>query len=486
MKQPLQPQTLGQLSSPAVPSISPARAKSVPSAKAAQRILLSLMVPSMLMPLISSMSGVAMPVIREYFHMEADMVAWVTTAFTLPFMILMPVYGRLSDGLGKRRLIMAGIVIFSIGTAIALLAPNLAWLMAGRVIQGIGVSGIMPLGMALISSIFKAGERGRALGTWSSIGPFIAFLGPLFAGFLIARWGWRAAFTPVLLVGVIALIVVYYFVPAGLSNIKPRFLRTFDWLGAVLLTTFLTSLLFFLSSRPITGVPPLQDWRLLGSTTLLLGTFFWWERRQADAFVDLSIFNNKLFSMASLTASTRMFIMAGMGFLMPLYLVDVYNFSPTYLGLMLMINPGAMALIVRFGGQIADRWGSRWPVLAGLLVQISVMVLLAQLSATSPIWILCLILTYHGLGVGLMLAALHQAAMGNISEAEMGGAAGLYSMIRFCGMVIGTALAGVLLQQALDQQLTSVAAYQRVFIIFACIGALGLLPAFRLKIEKNG
>ena len=100
------------------------------------------------------MSRVALPVIRDHFRLQADMTAWVATAFMLPFMILMPVYGGLSDCLGKRRLILAGIFIFSIGTAMATLAPDLSWLMAGRAIQGIGVGGIMPLGMALISTIF--------------------------------------------------------------------------------------------------------------------------------------------------------------------------------------------------------------------------------------------------------------------------------------------------------------------------------------------
>ena len=111
----------------------------------ARRILISLMFPSMVMPLTSSMSRVALPIIRDHFRLQADMTAWVATAFMLPFMILMPVYGRLSDGLGKRRLILAGIFIFSIGTAIATLAPSLSWLMAGRAIQGVGVGGIMPL-----------------------------------------------------------------------------------------------------------------------------------------------------------------------------------------------------------------------------------------------------------------------------------------------------------------------------------------------------
>ncbi len=151
-----------------VPPISP---------EAATRILISLLFPSMIMPLASAMSRVALPMIRDDFQIQADMTAWVAAIFTLPFMILMPVYGRLGGGVDKRRLILAGIFIFSIGTLIALFSTNLTWLMAGRAIQGVGASGFMPLGMSIITTIFQAKERGKVLGSWSSVGPATGFVG---------------------------------------------------------------------------------------------------------------------------------------------------------------------------------------------------------------------------------------------------------------------------------------------------------------------
>jgi EmrB/QacA subfamily drug resistance transporter len=442
---------------------------------AARPILISLMFPSMLMPLVSSMSRVALPIIRTDFQLQADMTAWVSTAFALPFLILMPVYGRLSDGLGKRRLILAGIIIFSAGVAITLFSTNLTWLMAGQVIQGLGLSGMMPLGMAFISTIFRTEERGQALGTWSTVGPILAFIGPPVAGFLVDGWGWRAAFWPPLLVGVVAYVVVKKRVPSGLSQIKADFLRTFDWAGVAFLAAALTGLLFFLSSRPITGVAPLQDWRLLGVTLLLLAAFIGWEKQHKAPFVDLKIFSDRVFSLASSSASIRMFTMAGVGFLIPLYLIDVYDLSAAHMGLMLMINPGAMTLMVRFGGQVADRWGSRWPVVGGLVVQLTVALLFAWLPATTSLWVVALVLAYHGLGAGLMLAPLHRAAMGNISAEKMGGAAGLYSMARFIGAALGTALSGVGLQLYLDQGLPVITAYQNVFPIFAAFSLIGLV-----------
>ena len=466
------------------PSETSAKAAPLPSA-AAYRILFSLMVPTMLMPLLSSMSRVALPIVRNDFQIAADMTAWVDSIFTLPFMFLMPVYGRLSDGVGRRRLILAGIVIFSVGTALTVTASNLGWLMAGRAIQGIGTAGMMPLAMAMISTIFPAKERGKALGTWSSVGPTTAFVGPLAAGFLVQWWGWRAAFAPPLVVGLIALVVVMRNVPAGLSKIQPHFWRSFDWIGVLLLSGAMTLLLFFLSSRPITGVSPLQDWRLLAGTTLLFSLFLLWEGRHAQPFVHLTLLANRMFTLASLCGSIRMVVMAGQGFLLPLYLVDVHGVSAAQLGTIAMVSAGAMALIVRWGGLMADRWGSRWPTVFGIGGQGAVMVTFALLPSTTPTWGLLIPLAFYGLSAGLVLAAVHRAAVGNISNEQMGAATGLYSMIRFAGAMIGTALCGVILQHFLDQGLPVIDAYQRSYLFLASAALIGVILGFTLQERKE-
>lgn len=455
------------------------------SLQQARQILISLMFPPMMAVLSMTMTPVALPVIRDDFQIQADVTAWVASVYTLPFMILMPVYGRLSDSLGKRRLILAGISIFSIGTVIAIFAPGLGWLMAGRAIQGVGASGMMPLGMAVISTIFPTAERGKALGTWSSIGPTTGFVGPLFAGFLLAAWGWHAVFVPPLAVGVIAFVIVVKKVPTGLSAIKPESLRSFDWGGVTLLTLALTSLLFYLSSRPITGVDPLKDWRLLAAVVLFFGSFIWWEKRRQNPFITFALFSNKMFSLGSLSAGMRMFIMGAISFLLPLYLVDVHQLSAAHLGLMLMINPGAMMLMVRIGGQFSDRWGSRWPAMIGLSIQTTAMVILSQLSNDVSLWVVGAVLGYHGLGAGVVLAALHHAVLKTIRKEQMGEAAGIYGMIRFIGAICGTALAGVILKLFLDQQLPTIAAYQNVFLFFVGVGVLGVLSSLGLREAKD-
>jgi MFS family permease len=431
------------------------------------------------------MLRVALPLIRDTFQIQADMTAWVAAIFTLPLVILMPVYGRLSDGLGKRPLILAGVFIFGVGSIMTILSPSLGWLMAGRAIQGIGASGMMPMSMALITDAFSTSERGKAMGTWGSVGPATGFFSPLIAGLLVAAGGWRAAFVPPLAASVIAFFVVYRGIPRGLSAIIPNFLRRFDWIGVILLLFAMSSFVFYISSRPITGVAPLQDWRLITASMVLLAAFWLWERRRVNPFVKINVFKNRLYSRASFCATMRMVVMGGLSFLVPLYLVDVHGVRLGQLGGLLMINPGMMALMVRVGGRMTTRFSDRLLVIIGLLVQGSVMLIFSQLPAGAPIWAVALNLAFYGFGAGLMLVALHHASMQSIRPDQMGMAAGLYSMLRFMGLAIGTALAGVILQRFLDLSLPAIEAYQRVFLFYCAFPVLGVIVATGLVEGKK-
>ena len=455
--------------------------------KLARRIVLSLVFPTMLMPFVNSLSRVALPVIRDHFQIQPDMTAWVATAFALPFVILTPVYGRLSDGLGKRGLILLGSLLYIIGTAITVFAPGLVWLMFGRAIQGLGTGGMMPMAMALISEIFEPGQQGKVLGLWAITGPTTAFVAPLISGLLLEKWDWRVAMAPPLFLGVLAFIVVYRVVPARqrAARASQGFLRSFDWIGVGLLAAWTSSFLFYLSSRPITGVAPLRDWRLLAATLLLGGLFCWWELRQAaghrDAFVDFKLFRIRTFNLATLCASLRLFTLNGLSFLMPLYLADVRGLSPAYIGLYVMIAPGAMIVMVFLGGRISDRWGSSLPTIIGLGIQGLTAVIYYLLPGTAPLWAIALIQVFYGLGIGFALAALHRAALAHVPDVQMGAAAGLYSMFRFFGSAVGTALGGVFLAQFLDQGLPALSAYQSAFLCFAGTAFLGSLVGFRLR-----
>jgi EmrB/QacA subfamily drug resistance transporter len=444
-------------------------------------ILFSLMVPTMAVVLNLTMFGVALPVVRDSFQLRADVVALVVVAYTLPFMLATPLYGRLGDELGKRRLFLIGLITFLVGTMVTAGAGELWLLMVGRFIQGLGAASVVPLSMTTISQRFPVEERGKALGTWNSIGPLAGMAGPFLAGLMVDHLGWRTIYGPILLTALVAFFVIREQVPAKLEAVKPNLLRTFDWGGVVLLTLSITALTFYLSSPVITGKPPLQDWRLLLATLLFFGAFIGWERRHRTPYIALDVFADRAFTRASLSSAVRMFAMSGIGFLVPLYLTDIYDLSASATGLVLMVHAGALLIPMRFGGQLADRWSSRWPVTVGLTLQLAMMLGFALLPDTTPLWVIMAGVILHGLGAGLSLAALHRASLGRIPQDRAGMAVGLYSMVRFGGILLGPALAGLLLQQGLNQNLLPIESYQLVFGVTAAVTLLGVISGFGLR-----
>ena len=228
----------------------------------------------------------------------------------------------------------------------------------------------------------------------------------------------------------------------------------------------------------------MRDWRLLSISLVFFGAFWLWEKRRFLPFVSTRILTNFRFLTSSFVASTRMAAMGGLTFLIPLYLVDIHHLEPRQLGAMLVLNSGAMALVTRFAGGLADRLGTRWPASIGLAIQIVVMWIFWTFTAGTSLWIVGGTLAFHGIGAGLLLASLHRYVMGTVDESHRGAVAGVYSMLRFVGAVIGTSLSGVILQQHLDAGLDLVPAYQQTFVMLAVFPVAGILVAQVLK-EKS-
>lgn len=437
-------------------------------------LLIGLMAPTITNGMNHHMFSVALPTIRADFGLAADTAAWVAMVYTLPFMALMPLYGRLADGLGKKRLLLLGMATSILGTLIVLLSPSLAMLSVGRMIQGIGGAGLNVLCIAIIAQLFTNKERGKMMGTWNSAMPLIGFVAPFFAGLLIDSYGWRAIFPFVLIAGLLAYWLIQRNLPELPGNAPPSFLQSFDWVGVTSLTVAVILFFFFTTSRPITGVESLQDIRLFAAFAILFGSFVLWEMRHPRPYVNLRIFRKRTFTLASVIAGLRMFLMNGVSFLIPLYLTDLGNYSASTKGLMLALQAGALFLTSRLGGTLADRWGSRRPVLLSMVGQVLFMGMMAYLPANTPLWVIGIAVTFQGLTIGLSLAALHRGAMEGIAESETGTAAGLYSMIRFAGIVLGTALAGVMLQMGLEEGGLVLDAYQMVYKMFALVAILGV------------
>ncbi len=444
-------------------------------------ILVALFFPTMAMILSGSMFGVALPTVRDEFGMTADVAAWLNIAFSLPFMMFMPLYGRLGDELGKSPLLFAGILVFAAGSLLAMTAPGLPFIFLGRLIQGAGAAGITPLSLAIIAERFSEQERGRAMGIWNSVAPATSIFAPSIGGFLIDSAGWRTIFLPVLVIGVVAMLIVRIRLPTLRSARNWAALRAFDWVGAILMGGTIAMLVFFVSSRPITGVEPLRDMRLAAGVLFCFSLFIFWENRRHNPLIDLEIFRVATFRSASIAAAFRMSMMVGIAFVLPLYLADLYDLNASTIGLLASLHSIALFLSIRMGASVADRWSNRWLVAGSLAMQVGMMSYYALLPEQLPLFWIAVGNIGHGFGAGVSLAALHRTALGDIAPEQTGSAAGVYSMVRFAGSMLATALAGALLQFGFDSGYTELFSYQSAFGFLAAMGVIGIWFGSRLR-----
>ena len=450
-------------------------------ARQSRSILIALLFPTIAVLLNASMFGVALPTIRDEFLMAPDVTAWLAIAFSLPFMMFMPLFGRLGDELGKSRLLLVGVFILTAGTVLIFVADQLAWVFVGRIIQGVGSASTTPLSLAILSERFSEEERGRAMGTWNMAAPGTSIFAPSISGFLVDNLGWRTILIPVLFLAIIAIVIVRWKVPSLKKVRNWSILRTFDWGGTLLLVGTLVFLVFYLSSRPITGVDPLRDWRLLFGFILFTGLFVWWERRQAEPLVDLHLVGIDRFRRASLVASFRMMMMTGIGFLLPLYLADLYDLNATRIGFVATIHSTVLFVAIWWGGQLSDRMPTENLIRFGALVQMCMMLVFALLPADLSLGVIIGVAIIHAAGAGTNLSSLHKTALGGVDAEKSGAAAGVYSMTRFAGSMLATAIAGVILQIVQDSGYSLLLSYQLTYGFLVLMGGVGLITALRLR-----
>lgn len=449
--------------------------------KQSRAILIALLFPTMAIILDGAMFSVALPTIRDELAIPPDTVAWLTIAFTLPFMMLMPLFGRLGDQLGKRRLVILGVIILCIGSFMMLTANSLAMLFVGRIIQGIGSSGITPLSLAILSQRFSVEERGNALATWNAVAPATSIFAPSIAGVLTDNLGWRTIFLPPLLVGLVAFIIVRWKIPQSRDKPNWAILKTFDWTGVLLLAGSIIFGVFYLSSRPLTGIEPFRDFRFLAGFALFSIGFVMWEKRHPDPLVDLKILRVEGFSPASLGAGFRMAMIRGISFLLPLYLADIYGLTALRIGLFISLHAIFQFIFIRVGGRLADKWPNRQLIMLGLSIQTGVMIYYGLIPPNISFFWVSLGVMAHGMGTGFSLAALHRTALKNISEDKTGIAAGVYSMTRFAGSMLAVAIAGVILQTSNTFGLESLTGYRLSYGFLVIAGLLSIAATFQLK-----
>src|SRR5271170_2245732 len=390
--------------------------------------------------------NVGLPSIGRDLHAGVSGLQWTIAAYTITLAALLMFSGAVADRIGRRTIFQVGLSLFTLGSWMCSLAPSLDWLIAFRVLQGVGGSMLAPAALGIITNTFTTpSDRAKAIGVWDGVSGLSMALGPVIGGILVGTVGWRGIFWANIPVGLVAVSMTALLLPDSRAARG----RRSDPLGQILVITMLASLTYAIIQGPANGWFSVQTvgFFLLSVTALMI--LLQYEPRRADPLIDLRFFKSVPFSAANATAVCAIAASAGFLFLTTLYLQDVRGYTALRAGLTLLPMPIMMAVSSPISGRILARRGPRVPfVIAGAALTLSTAAL-SQLSVDSgPLF---LIATYglFGIGAGMVNVPISNGVMSGVPKSQAGMASGMNSSSRQLGQSLGVAIVGSVLAASL-------------------------------------
>ncbi|MFZ1996835.1 MAG: DHA2 family efflux MFS transporter permease subunit, partial [Solirubrobacteraceae bacterium] len=343
--------------------------------------------------------NVALPAIHRSFHSALSGLQWTIDAYTLVIASLLMLSGSTADRLGRRRVFQSGLALFSFGSLLCAVAPNLGLLIAARVVQAIGGSMLNPVAMSIIRNVFEdPRERAQAVGVWGALFGISMALGPVVGGVLVDSVGWRSVFIVNLPIGIAAIVLTALFVPESRAP-RPR---RVDPVGQVLVIVALASLTYAIIEGPAAGWLSLQTVLLfalsLGAFAALVG----YELRVREPLLEVRFFRSAPFSGATAAAVSMFMAMGGFLFLNTLYLQNVRGLSPLDAGLYTLPMAGVMMVVSPLCGRAVGRWGARWPLVSGSVAVMASALILTQVTPHTSFTVLVTSYVLFGAGLGLI------------------------------------------------------------------------------------
>ncbi len=395
----------------------------------------------------TSIVTVALPTIQKDLHAQLSDLQWVVDAYTLPFAVLLLTMGTLGDRFGRKRVMLAGLVIFCFGSAVCGFATNLGSLLAGRVLQGVGGAALSPGSLSVLAAAFPDPRaRTRAVSIWSGISGIALAAGPLTGGLLIQAAGWQAIFFVNLPIGLVALLLG----PPILLESRNPAARRLDLPGQLLAIGALAAVTYALIEGNTQGWDSTLILGLFGVAALLLLLFVAVEARRearrAEPMLPLGLFKQRILSTANVAAVVVGFALLGTVFFVAQYFQEIQGYSALDSGLRTLPNTMGIFLTAPIAGLLTTRFGPRLPVTLGALCSGTALLLLTRLEPTTPYADIWWNLALGGIGFGLMLSPLTAAVLASTPPARAGLASSLINTSRQIGAVLGIAVLGAVVQ----------------------------------------
>ncbi|NUT35506.1 MAG: DHA2 family efflux MFS transporter permease subunit, partial [Hamadaea sp.] len=366
---------------------------------------------------------------------------WSINSYTLVFAGFLLSLGTLGDRFGRKRGVLAGLVLFCLGSLLSAYAGSPGQLIGARVVMGLGAAAIMPLSLAIVTGLFAERDRPRAIAVWSgSVGIGVA-LGPVVGGLLLEHFWWGSVFLVNVPVIVAAFVVIAIVVPETRSQRPGRV----DAAGALLSIAALTSLTYGIVAGGEHGFSQDRPWPWLAAGVVLLAVFLLWERRAADPALDLRLFRDAGFSAANTAIGLVFFAAMGAFFFIQFYLQLVRGFAPLKAGL--LVTPFAVAQLIfaPASAALVRRCGIRAVCAAGLLLTAAALAGTVRLATDTSLWVVGGAFFAAGIGMSLVMAPSMASVMASVPRDRASVGSATANTVRQVASALGIAVAGSIL-----------------------------------------
>ncbi|SOD94340.1 MFS transporter [Blastococcus haudaquaticus] len=398
--------------------------------------------------------NVALPTLQRDLDATQGELQWAVDGYILVFAGLLFSWGVVGDRIGRRKVLLIGLSIFAIGSVLAAFSSSPLELIAWRAVMGAGGAAVQPTTLAVITNVFPAGERGRAIGIWAGTAGIAVAGGPLAGGAVLEHFWWGSVFLVGVPVAVLGIVAVIAFVPESRDPSPGRL----DVPGVLLSIVALAGLVYGIihGGSGAGWTTPGVLLPLIGGL-VLLGLFVWLQRRSSHPALDVSLFRNPAFSAAAAALALNFFALLGATFYLVYFLQGVRGYSPLQSGAALIPVAVGMAVMAPRSSALAERYGPKAVCASGFLLIALSFAGIQLLDLTSPVWLLVVVLSVQGLGMGAVMAPATESIMSVVPREKAGAGAAVNNSVRQIGGALGVAILGSVLAASYAAHLGSTA-----------------------------
>jgi EmrB/QacA subfamily drug resistance transporter len=427
--------------------------------------------------------NLALPSIGKELNATAVGLGWVISSFILSSAVFLLPFGHLADIKGRKKIFSLGLLLFTISTFLIIFVQSIAVLIILRIFQGLASAMIFGTSLAIITSVFPPGERGRAMGINITAVYLGLSLGPVIGGFLTQYLGWRSIFAFLIPFGIISLILIKRRIRTEWAEASGE---KFDWTGSIVYGVALASFIYGFSKLPST-----PGWIFLGTGVIMAAAFIMIENRTAHPVFDIRLMlRNRVFAYSGLAALINYSATSAIGFFISLYLQYLKGLDARTAGLIMISQPIAMTLLSPLAGRLSDRKNPGVIASVGMSITAAGLILLCFINQATPDYFIILLLLLLGIGFGLFSSPNSNAIMSSVEKRHLGVASGVVGTMRMIGQMMSMGIAMMLIAIYVGKKPISpetypglIASMRTGFVIFSILSVVGIFAS--LARNKN-